>query len=149
MDRAHFGRLSPDQWRTLTKLSLESANDPRSVRARIVLAAAEGQSGVEIARRLRVSAAMVTKWRKRFQAEGLDAMQARARPRPSRRLCQERVSMVVDFLNHGGLSTREVAARAKVSQSSVVRIGRLTKGNDSARTDPQGHPRDRRKLRRD
>jgi transposase len=46
----------------------------RVVRARIVLAAADGESNASIARRLRVCVDTVRAWRKRFCARGIDGL---------------------------------------------------------------------------
>ena len=55
------------------------------VRAKIVLYAAEGQSNVEIARRLETAAQVVGRWRKRFFEERLAGLEDRERAgRPCR-----------------------------------------------------------------
>jgi hypothetical protein len=54
------------------------------VRAKIVLYAAEGQSNVEIARRLETAARVVGRWRKRFfeqRLAGLEDLERAGRPR--------------------------------------------------------------------
>src|SRR6266508_3875288 len=50
------------------------------VRARIVLAAAEGEENASIAERLEVALNTVIKWRKRFFEEGVDGLVDRKRP---------------------------------------------------------------------
>jgi Winged helix-turn helix len=55
------------------------------VRARIVLAAAEGQQNIKIAGRLGVAVNTVSKWRKRFVEEGLAGLGDRKRPGRPRR----------------------------------------------------------------
>jgi transposase len=114
--------LSRTEQRDLRSLSLRAFDDPWARRARIVLAAARGDTGAKIARTLKISPATVCKWRRRFVAERLGALQSRVRPRPSRQMAAERVARVQNLLGTPGLSTREIAARAKVSQTSVVRI---------------------------
>ena len=49
------------------------------IRAKIVLLAAEGWSNHEIARRLDLPRQVVSKWRKRFFAEGMAGLQDRPR----------------------------------------------------------------------
>ena len=55
------------------------------VRAKIVLYAAEGQSNVEIARRLETAARVVGRWRKRFFEERLEGLEDRERAGRPRR----------------------------------------------------------------
>jgi putative transposase len=50
------------------------------LRARIVLAAADGEENVGIAERLEVALHTVIKWRKRFFEEGMDGLRDRKRP---------------------------------------------------------------------
>ncbi len=50
------------------------------VRARIVLAAADGEENTTIAKRLDVALNTVIKWRKRFFEEGMDGLTDRERP---------------------------------------------------------------------
>ncbi|HMK99767.1 MAG TPA: IS630 family transposase [Acidimicrobiales bacterium] len=50
------------------------------MRARIVLAAADGAQNVDIARRVGVCVDVVSKWRKRFAQEGLEGLADRRRP---------------------------------------------------------------------
>src|SRR4051812_49541356 len=54
------------------------------LRARIVLAAADGQANAAIARRLGICADTVRKWRAPYCAPGLARLGARARPGPRR-----------------------------------------------------------------
>lgn len=49
------------------------------LRAKIVLAAAEGESGVAIADRLGISSSTASKWRRRYAAEGIEGLYDRAR----------------------------------------------------------------------
>src|SRR5436305_9738046 len=57
-----------------------AVSPPReATRARIVLAAAEGCSNAEIARRTGTSAMSVSKWRRRFAADGLAGLNDEAR----------------------------------------------------------------------
>lgn len=56
----------------------------RVQRARLVLAAAKGESNGTIAAQMGMSRQMVGTWRQRFQAEGLAELEDRARPRARR-----------------------------------------------------------------
>ena len=57
-----------------------TAEQREVVRARIVLAAADGQQNLQIAGRLGVAVNTVSKWRKRFVEEGLSGLGDRKRP---------------------------------------------------------------------
>jgi transposase len=114
--------LSRTEQRDLRGLSLRGTDDRWALRARIVLSVARGNTGAEIARTLNIKPGIVYKWRRRFLAERMGALQSRVRPRPSRQMAAERVARVQNLLGTLGLSTREIAARAKVSQTTVVRI---------------------------
>ena len=62
-----------------------TAQQREVVRARIVLAAADGQQNIQIAGRLGVAVNTVSKWRKRFAEEGLSGLGDRKRPGRPRR----------------------------------------------------------------
>ncbi len=75
--------LSPEDRAVLEeRASSRSAAHAEVVRARIVLAAADGAQNVDIARRVGVCVDVASKWRKRFCEEGLAGL--RERPRPGR-----------------------------------------------------------------
>jgi transposase-like protein len=57
-----------------------TAEQREVLRARIVLAAADGQQNIRIAVRLGVAVNTVSKWRKRFSQEGLSGLGDRKRP---------------------------------------------------------------------
>ena len=62
-----------------------TAQQREVVRARIVLAAANGQQNIQIAGWLGVAVNTVSKWRKRFAEEGLSGLGDRKRPGRPRR----------------------------------------------------------------
>jgi transposase len=62
-----------------------TAEQREVVRARIVLAAAEGEQNIKIAGRLGVAVNTMSKWRKRFAGEGLGGLRDRKRPGRPRR----------------------------------------------------------------
>lgn len=91
-----------------------------AMRARIILAAAEGRNNVEVATALGISRQTVSRWRSRFVARGLDGL-LDAAPRTGHRLAEE-TTFMVETRRLRGDSTRKIAEDIKVSQSSVVRI---------------------------
>ena len=78
--------LTAGQRRVLEgRLRRPTAQQREVVRARIVLAAAEGEQNIQIAGRLGVAVNTVSKWRKRFVEEGLAGLGDRKRPGRPRR----------------------------------------------------------------
>ena len=78
--------LTASQRRVLEgRLRRPTAQQREVLRARIVLAAADGQQNIEIAGRLGVAVNTVSKWRKRFVEEGLSGLRDRKRPGRPRR----------------------------------------------------------------
>src|SRR3954469_11299018 len=72
-----------DRWALLRRARAARCPHRDVQRARIVLAAADGQANAAIARRLGICADTVRKWRARYCAEGLAGLADR--PRPGRR----------------------------------------------------------------
>ena len=67
--------LSPDERQQLSGMRRRPKAQARYVqRAEIILRAAEGMATKEVARQLRVSPAMASKWRTRFEREGLSGL---------------------------------------------------------------------------
>ena len=66
-----------------------------ALRARIVLACAEGRSNVAVAARLRVSRTTVRKWRSRFLARRLDGLGDEPRPGVPRAITDAQVEEAV------------------------------------------------------
>ncbi len=99
-----------------------------ALRARIVLACADGQDNKDVARRLRVTPQTVGKWRARFVEGRLEGLADEPRPGAPRSLSDAQVEEVItrtletkpDNATHW--STRSMAARVGLSQSAVVRI---------------------------
>ncbi len=100
-------------------------------RARIVLAAAEGLSNVEVAGRVGCTAATVAKWRARFVAQGLQGLSDEYRPGAPRSISDAQVEQVItktleeaptDGSTHW--STRSMAHAVGLSQSAISRIWR-------------------------
>jgi transposase len=101
-----------------------------ALRARIVLACAEGRSNTAVAARLRVNRGTVTKWRARFLARRLDGLGDEPRPGVARTITDAQVEEVVvrtlEEVPEGAThwSKRELAKRVGISSTSVHRIWR-------------------------
>jgi transposase len=109
------------------------ANRPTSsqrlaLRARIVLACAQGRDNKEVARCLRITPHTVGKWRTRFVDHRLQGLADEPRPGAPRSLSDAKVEEVItrtleskpDNATHW--STRSMAERVALSQSAIVRI---------------------------
>ena len=101
-----------------------------AMRARIVLASADGESNSQIAARLRLTPQTVGKWRARYVDKGVDGLLDEPRPGAPRTVSDEQVERVVALTletlpkDATHWSTRGMAERAGVSQSTVSRIWR-------------------------
>ncbi|MQS13804.1 IS630 family transposase [Streptomyces kaniharaensis] len=99
-----------------------------ALRARIVLACAEGGSNLAVAARLGVNRGTVTKWRARFLRARLDGLTDEPRPGVPRTITDAQVEEVVvrtlEEVPDGGThwSKRELARKIGISPSSVLRI---------------------------
>lgn len=101
------------------------------MRSQIVLECASGRSNKEVAARLSVSAATVGKWRRRFLVGRLDGLVDEPRSGHPRTIADERVEdVIVRTLEtappDGGThwSTRQMAAKTGLSQSTISRVWR-------------------------
>jgi transposase len=102
-----------------------------ALRSRIVLACAAGENNTQAARHLGVSVPMVRKWRGRFACGRLDGLVDEPRPGKPRTVSDEHVEeVIVKTLEQappdGGThwSTRQMAAKTGLSQSTISRIWR-------------------------
>jgi transposase len=123
--------LSDDERETLDRW----ARRPKSaqalaLRCRIVLAAAEGGSNIEIAETLGCSTATVSKWRNRFALRRIDGLHDEPRPGKPRTISDDDVErVVVKTLEETPAdathwSTRSMAKATGMSQTAVSRIWR-------------------------
>jgi transposase len=102
-----------------------------AVRARIVLACAEGLSNSEVSRQLGVSLPTVGKWRKRFVAGRVDGLRDEPRPGAPRKVGDVQVEAVITKTleelpanQDSHWSTRSMANAVGLSQTAVSRIWR-------------------------
>src|SRR5437899_1265139 len=101
-----------------------------ALRARIILACAEGSSNSAVSARMRLCKQTVGKWRGRFVAKRLDGLLDEPRPGAPRRISDAQVERVLTATleslpsNATHWSTRLLARRCGMSQSAVSRIWR-------------------------
>jgi transposase len=101
-----------------------------ALRAKIILACAEGRSNTEVADQFRITKQMVGKWRTRFVEQRLDGLLDEPRPGTPRKVSDgevERVlAMTLESLPRDAThwSTRSLAKQCGLSRSTVNRIWR-------------------------
>jgi transposase len=101
-----------------------------ALRARIVLACAEGKSNTAVAASLRLCKPTVGKWRGRFVAQRLEGLLDEPRPGAPRQISDAQVERVITLTLESipskatHWSTRLMARRCGMSQSAVSRIWR-------------------------
>lgn len=99
-----------------------------ALRAKIILACVEHPLNKDVAKRLRVRAATVGKWRSRFLARRLDGLTDEPRPGAPRKISDAAVEAVVTRTletkprNATHWSTRDMARVSGLSQTAIVRI---------------------------
>jgi transposase len=123
--------LTDDERRALENwVKRRSTAQGLALRARIVLACAQGGSNTAVAARLRVSPTTVRKWRTRFLRERLEGLPDEPRPGVPRTITDAQVEEVVVRTLEGvpagatHWSKRELARRVGISPTSVHRIWR-------------------------
>jgi transposase len=123
--------LSEDERRTLENwVRRRSTAQGLALRARIVLACADGGSNTAVAARLGVNFKTVSRWRARFLRDRLDGLTDDPRPGVPRTItdaqAEEVVVRTLEEVPEGGThwSKRELARRTGISPTSVHRIWR-------------------------
>jgi transposase len=108
-----------------------TASQALALRARIVLAAAEGGANTDIAAQLGCNPATVGKWRRRFSEQGIGGLLDEPRVGRPREIGDDKVEQIIvdalqrpppDEATHW--STRTMAKHAQVSQTMVSRVWR-------------------------
>jgi len=101
-----------------------------ALRARVVLACAEGGDDCDVAERIGVCRTTIGKWRRRFIAKGMDGLLDEPRPGTPRKISDADVERVIVRTletkprDATHWSTRSMAAEIGMSQSAVTRIWR-------------------------
>jgi transposase len=123
--------LSDEERVTLERLvRRRKSAQAMAMRARIVLACAEGATNRAVAAELGVSEAMVGKWRRRFVAKRLDGLFDEPRPGAVRTITDDKVeAVIVKTLEEKPKdathwSTRSMAKATGMSQTAISRIWR-------------------------
>ena len=124
-------QLTKDQQQELQRwLRRRKTSQGLALRARIVLACAQGTSDQAVAQTLGTTRATVGKWRRRFLAQGCDGLLDEPRPGAPRTIRDEDVERVIvrtlESTPRGAThwSTRSMAAACGLSSATVSRIWR-------------------------
>jgi transposase len=123
--------LTEEEREQLQSLAHRSRSQPLLARrARVVLACAEGLDNLGVARKLRASAGMVGKWRRRFLKLRVEGLFDEPRPGAPRTVSDAQVEQVVvqtlESTPHGQThwSTRGLAQATGLSRMTISRIWR-------------------------
>jgi transposase len=123
--------VPPTQRRILEQFAAADTSDENvRLRARIILAWADGISGQVSAELLSTSRRTVTKWRARYTRGGVEALWDRPRPGAPRTISQQAVAELLRLrqspppYGKPRWTTRMLAEQTGLSQSTVVRLAR-------------------------
>lgn len=123
--------VSSEERRELERIvRRRSSSQGLALRAQIVLTCSEGSSNTRVAEELGITKATVGKWRRRFVERGLDGLLDEPRPGAPRTIADDDVERVIsatlEEMPRGAThwSTRSMAKRCQMSQSTVSRIWR-------------------------
>ncbi len=126
-------QLTPGQRKELAKMAYAPGAKPRDIlKARLILALAEGRSYAQIAERLRTSRPTIARWKHRFLEWGIDGLKAR---HPGRKPQVKERARLANWLRKmrrmgkptGRFSSRMFARTLGISKSTVYRILRAGK----------------------
>jgi transposase len=127
---------------------------PLGQRARIVLASAAGQTNEAIAVAVGVTRQTVGRWRRRFANRGLEGLADAPRPGAPRRISDAKIGHTVRLILAAARnelarrSTRALARRSGLSQTSISRIWRALRRHPRRSGEAAQRARSRRPLRR-
>jgi transposase len=123
--------LTPDERQTLQSwVARRTTAQALALRARIVLACADGGFDTDVAQRLHINRGTVGKWRARFMEKRADGLLDEPRPGAPRKISDAAVERVVTLTLESKpkdathWSTRSMSKRAGLSQSAITRIWR-------------------------
>jgi transposase len=123
--------VTDEERETLTRLSRRRKTSQQlAKRARAILLAADGVANREVAKRVGVHEATICAWRQRFLDQRLDALYDEPRPGAPRKVSDETVERIVTMTLESTptqsthWSTRDMAEKVGVSQSTVSRVWR-------------------------
>src|ERR1700730_2711823 len=123
--------LSAEDRETLERYARgRTVSQALALRARIVLATATGKAQCEVAQQLKITDDTARKWVRRFARAGIAGLSDLPKPNVHRKLSDEHVEQVIrstlESKPKGSThwSTRKLAKRLGVSQSSISRIWR-------------------------
>src|SRR5437773_9824850 len=121
--------LTEDERRTLAQWTRRPTSAQRlALRARMVLACADGLAKRAVAQRLRVSSSSVCKWRERFRVRRLPGLTGEPRPGAPRTVTDDRIVEVITRTLEGPpahatqWTTRGLADVAGLSKATIARI---------------------------
>lgn len=122
-------QLTDDERRTLLQWAQRPTTAQRlALRSRVVLACADGLTNRTVARRLRVSANSVCKWRERFRTRRLEGLADEPRPGTPRKVTDDRIVDVIARTLEAPPShatqwtTRSMADAVGLSKATIARI---------------------------
>jgi transposase len=123
--------LTPDERQTLQSwVARRTTAQALALRARIILACADGGFDKDVAQRLHINRGTVGKWRRRFLDKRADGLLDEPRPGAPRKISDAAVERVITLTLESKprdathWSTRSMSKRAGLSQSAITRIWR-------------------------
>src|SRR5512142_2175936 len=123
--------LTPEEIEKLTTLARRwKTSQAMAIRARIVLGCADGTPNGIVARRLRITAATVCKWRERFRQQRLEGLLDEPRVGAPRKITdlqiEEVITKTLETMPRKSThwSTRLMAEEVGLTQNAIVRIWR-------------------------